>query len=318
MKRGWFITLGLTLVASSGIGLWQLQISLRDATRTALAVGQSLQVPNLDDPARIRRGAAHYDLVCARCHASPTHPGLGEHLAFSPPAPRLHARIDGWLPEYLFPIVKHGISGTAMPAWPVPDRDDEVWAVVAFLVVLPGLATDEYRRLTGQDAAMDGAEPMVARCSRCHGVDGRGEADQAFPRLDIQHPDYLRDALTAFRDRRRASGFMQAATTGLTDANITALAAHFGQRPVQSVQAEKPGSLAVCAACHGPPAPARTAFPALAGQHGRYLATQLDLFLREDSTRGGGMFLDLMAKATHLIDPDDVATIAEWYENAGH
>ena len=34
-----------------------------------------------------------------------------------------------------------------MPAWPTQQRDDEVWAMVAFLRTLPDLQAEDYRRL---------------------------------------------------------------------------------------------------------------------------------------------------------------------------
>ena len=40
-----------------------------------------------------------------------------------------------------------------MPAWPVPDRDDEVWSMVAFLRVLPELDIESYRLLSRGETA---------------------------------------------------------------------------------------------------------------------------------------------------------------------
>ena len=65
----------------------------------------------------------------------------------TPPPPELTGRVSRYKAEELFSIVKHGIKFTGMPAWPVQQRDDEVWAVVAFLRRMPEVDAAEYRRL---------------------------------------------------------------------------------------------------------------------------------------------------------------------------
>ena len=50
-----------------------------------------------------------------------------------------------WSDRELFWIVKHGIKYTGMPGWVAQERDDEVWAVVAFLKRLPALDAAGYR-----------------------------------------------------------------------------------------------------------------------------------------------------------------------------
>jgi hypothetical protein len=67
-----------------------------------------------------------------------------------------------YTPEQLFSIVKHGIKFTGMPAWPVQQRDDDVWAMVAFLRRLPDLDAAGYRRLAyGEPDVGSGAEPPL-------------------------------------------------------------------------------------------------------------------------------------------------------------
>jgi len=87
-----------------------------------MQVATGVQVPDLHDPGMIRRGAAHYDLTCANCHASPDAPDRAAHLRLTPPAPQLHRGIEGWVPEVLFTTVKYGIANSAMPAWPSQHR----------------------------------------------------------------------------------------------------------------------------------------------------------------------------------------------------
>jgi hypothetical protein len=77
---------------------------------------------------------------------------------------------------------------TGMPAWPALARDDEVWAMIAFLVRLPNLSRAEYEQLVAPAPAeretnvpladllpsRDAPEVVVESCVRCHGLSGTG------------------------------------------------------------------------------------------------------------------------------------------------
>src|SRR5687768_14177042 len=148
--------------------------------------------------------------------------------AMTPTPPELRQRLSRWDSEELFSIVKHGLKFTGMPAWPAQQRDDEVWAMVAFLQQFPALDAAEYLRLTGGEApgpaeaalmgAFEGSEAARATlrdsCARCHGADGLGR-DAAFPSLAGQPSAYLREALRAYARGERHSGIMQPVAAGL-------------------------------------------------------------------------------------------------------
>lgn len=289
-------------------------------TSKTLQVSANLKVPALDDPAMIRRGAAHYDIVCAGCHASPTVPHRADHLHLTPPAPRLHLRRDSWLPEMLFLTVKHGVPKTAMPAWPAKGRDDEVWSMVAFLRVLPGLDAKSYATLAGLDAGAGSGVSGV--CARCHGAAGQDDAAGAFPRLDLQSPEYLLSSLRAYRNGQRQSGFMAGIAGSLDDPEMKRLSVQFAGahtdqapniRPSSAADGGRALRLSACAACHGPPGVARPAFPSLSGQSADYLAAQLRLFAQDPFTRGGGPFVDLMRQAGHDLTEADILEAVEWF-----
>jgi cytochrome c553 len=281
-------------------------------TGALLGAVAGIEAPRLDDPAMVRRGAAHYDRFCARCHASPDRPEQAAALDLSPSPPRLHLRAGPWSAEALFLAIKHGVRGTAMPAWPAQDRDDEIWDTVAFVAQLPGMEPEAYRALAGADAAAAHPAPL-AICSRCHGVDGRGTPDGAFPRLDIQTPEYLFAALAAFRNGSRSSGFMQSAVAGLSDEELKRLAEHYG-RPFETAEDRTPVSPGrpdrpACAACHGPPVPARPEFPTLTGQYDAYLRLQLHL-LTGEHPRGGGPFVGLMHDVARSLSEPELDELA--------
>ena len=90
---------------------------------------------------------------------APDHPTAREML---PPPPDLSKAAPQWKERELFWIVKNGLKYTGMPAWPSRQRDDEVWAVVAFLRRLPDLdrAVREKIRDLSERRERHGLPPM--------------------------------------------------------------------------------------------------------------------------------------------------------------
>ena len=133
------------------------------------------------------------------------------------------------------------------------------------------------------------------QCAYCHGLDGNS-AMPRFPHLAGQSASYLRKQLADFRQGRRTNdeGAMNGMAEGLSEADAERIVRHYaGQRlRVSASEVEgdaaagrrlyfrgRPG-LAACAGCHGTTSPALAGAPRLAGQHGSYLAKQLQDFRR--------------------------------------
>jgi cytochrome c553 len=245
----------------------------------------------------------------------------------------------------LFYIVKHGIKFTGMPAWPTQQRDDEVRAIVAFLVKLPELSSAGYRRLVFgeespeveraaplEDLAGELTPPTLGACARCHGEDGLGRAEGVFPKLAGQRDEYMRRALRAYAAGDRHSGVMQPLAVGLSEAEIEALVAYYAKLPRPSDHvADAPGldgdaqrgeqiahrgipsqGLPSCRDCHGPKAgPHNPAYPILAGQHAEYLALQLGLFAQRQ--RGGSAYAHIMNQVASRLSPQQRRDVAVYY-----
>ena len=76
---------------------------------------------------------------------------------------------------------------------------------------------------------LDGAALVQEKgCVACHGVDGKAVA-MIYPNLNIQWEEYLRKQLIAYRSGERQNAIMGAQAMSLTDDEIRALAAHYGQ-----------------------------------------------------------------------------------------
>lgn len=67
-------------------------------------------------------------------------------------------------------------------------------------------------------------------CIDCHGADGNVPIDDTYPKLGGQYGDYLAHALQGYRAGDRQHALMTPQAAGLTDQDISDLAAYFGSR----------------------------------------------------------------------------------------
>lgn len=341
------VSLGLVSIsASSGHWKatgWMLHYAMRRAVSTQ---SMGIKVPPLDDPALVLKGAGHYHTGCLACHGGPGQERSLIVQQMTPEPPYLPPRIEHWEPQELFWIVKNGVKFTAMPAWPAQKRDDEVWAVVAFLQAMPSMSPERYKQLAlggrSEETAKpvtpdhlrplkDPLGPVLANCNRCHAEDGGGRGEGAFPRLAGQSEAYLLGALQAYARGERHSGIMQPIAAGLEPAVLEALAQHYADLPpVSRIDAPEPTpdilaqglSLAErgvrergipsCVHCHGPKdGPRNPMYPNIAGQYARYLNLQLELFTA--GKRGGTEYAHIMHSAAQRLTPEQMQALADYY-----
>jgi cytochrome c553 len=324
----------LNIAASSGhwaITDWFLHYVMRQSVETH---SMGIEAPLLDDPVLIHRGAGHYATGCAPCHGAAGQARSAVARAMTPPPPFLPEKVHEWEPSELFWIVRHGVKFTGMPAWAAPERSDEVWAMVAFLLQLPTLAPDRYRELAlgelaseqihqaGFEALADPLEPVLANCARCHGRDGAGRGVGAFPKLAGQSEDYLLATLQAYAHGARRSGIMQPAAAKLSLAEMRELARHYAD--AGSLASGAPGGnvygqeiarhgvpsegIPACIACHEPPGERYPAYPKLRGQTAGYLAEQLRLF--RAGVRGGTAYAHIMETIARRMSDAQILAVA--------
>src|SRR3546814_3659258 len=95
----------------------------------------------------VQKGGRYFQKGCQTCHGAPgvARSEIGQGLRPSPPDLSEHAR--NWSPAELFWIVKNGLKMTGMPAWRPTHSDEDLWAIVAFLMKLPQLSAEEYRAI---------------------------------------------------------------------------------------------------------------------------------------------------------------------------
>lgn len=354
MTGALLVLLGLIPVKASSEHLppvrWFFQFSkIRGFSTQSLGVEAP---PDLNRSANVLKGAGQYETTCRPCHGSPElhHPRVA--AAMTPHPPYLPEAISKYSKEELFSIIKHGIKFTGMPAWPAKNRDDEVWAMVAFLLAMPELDAAEYHQLAfGPSPPSAAAAPIEdltgpenlpravrERCSRCHGADGRGRGTGAFPKLAGQHSAYLLNSLKAYERGNRHSGIMEPVAAGLSDEEMNELAEYYASvrlavgthgnghsRELQSPSEESRArgyeiahrgvpaqKVPACVDCHGPTHP-----------HPKHeypmLAGQyedyivLQLDLFEKDHRGGTAYAHIMSQIAPRLTKEQMRDVAAYY-----
>ena len=332
----------MPIKASSGhwpITAWLLNFTMR---RSVITHSLGMNAPKLDDAALVAKGATHYEFGCRPCHGGPHLPQPVIAGYMTPHPPHLPPEIPKWESEELFYIVKHGVKFTGMPAWPAQQRDDEVWAVVAFLLKMPKLTAQEYQKVarslktpaaTIDDLSESKQAPRIIseNCARCHIVDHRARDLSVFPILAGQRPDYLFASLLAFARGERHSGIMRPLAASLTAKDMREIAQYYGNLPAPPVAPvseqiapaiERGKEIAMrgipsrrvpaCSACHGPNRVRRNPiYPVLAGQHSDYLALQLELFNKQ--SRGGTPYAHIMHRVAGRLTPQQMRDVTSYY-----
>jgi cytochrome c553 len=338
-----FVASGIMPInASSGhwaITAWLLNFAMR---RSVVTHSLGTTAPKLDDPGLVVKGATHYEFGCRPCHGGTHLPQPVIASQMTPHPPHLPPEIPKWQADELFYIVKHGVKFTGMPAWPAQQRDDEVWAVVAFLLKLPNLSAEEYQKLarslkaiatTIDDLSESKKAPRVIseNCARCHVVDDGARELRVFPILAGQRPTYLFASLLAYARGERHSGIMEPLAASLSATDMREIAQYYSglPRPAPARVREEitpaiergkeiamrgiPGQrVPACSACHGPnPTRRNPIYPELAGQHSEYLALQLELFKKQ--SRGGTPYAHIMRRVAGRLTPEQMRDVTLYY-----
>ena len=184
------------------------------------------------------------------------------------------------------------------------------WLVFATIFSLAG-------GLTQAQAAGDAAagKAKSASCAGCHGADGNS-VNPEWPNLAGQGDGYLAKQLHDFKGGLRENATMAPMAAPLTDEDMQDLAAYFSSQSGKQGAADKslvdlgekiyrggnPSSgVAACLGCHGPAGAGNPAakFPALSGQHAKYVENQLVAF--KSGARGndaGKMMRSVAGKMT--------------------
>ncbi|HJU42449.1 MAG TPA: c-type cytochrome [Vicinamibacterales bacterium] len=313
---------------------WMLDLIKR---RSVDFYSHKIEVPRLNEPSLIARGAAHYERACRPCHGSPAADRPPLMMKMTPHPPFLPERVARWTDAELFQIVKHGIKFTGMPSWPAPSRNDEVWATVAFLRILDDLTPQHYWRLAvGEPAHPGSSMPPITVCAACHGADGLGRDGGGFPVLAGQSSGYMKRALDAYAEGIRYSGVMGQIAAALDPQAGDTVIAHYAALPPPAHNAGRlrqgfgaQGLVAAgealalrgasaqrippCVECHRR-SDRHPDYPRLDGQHADYLLLQLQLF--KEGRRGGSPLAEIMRPIAERLTAAQQQDVAAYFAGA--
>jgi mono/diheme cytochrome c family protein len=103
---------------------------------------RDIQTPPLADAAQRDRGFRLYRKECVMCHTPVGRTATPMALGFNPQAPTFEE--NDMTAAELFWAAKNGIRFTGMPAWGPSYSDQELWDVIAFVMVLPKMSAADY------------------------------------------------------------------------------------------------------------------------------------------------------------------------------
>ena len=262
---------------------------------------------------------------CLTCHEGVEKAGAIE-------VPRLYGQSALYIESQLmaFDAGGRGATGIYNPMGAESHRLDatEMAAVAAYFASQPPLRDQSSAISEPVDPAA--AETIAGNvCVECHMPDGRGAPDGEFPNLTLQTAPYIATQLRAFRMNDRHAAQMNVTADKLSDTQIAALAAYFGEMPAEAATAkldpdavERGGVIAregladrdvqACLACHGEGSTELIPLIArLNGQHQSYLERRLRYFAGPDGDEAG--YSNPMPKIARALNEREHADVSAWF-----
>ncbi len=184
--------------------------------------------------------------------------------------------------------------------------------MTALLVVAQVQAADEERAVAIVNSV----------CKVCHGADGESSS-AIYPRLAGQSATYISKQLEDFKAGRR-KGTMNDIAANLESDEMVALGQYFSSKPVKAHRASDPdftavgkyiyhngnqwSGVAACSSCHGEEGAGTDELPRIAGQHMRYLISQLREFNERERTDENAIMSSIATKLT----PMEIEAVARY------
>lgn len=184
-------------------------------------------------------------------------------------------------------------------------------------------------QVAAAEGSADAGKAKSMTCAGCHGVDGNS-VNPEWPSLAGQHASYIARQLAAFKDGTRSNPLMSAQAMMLSEQDMQDLGAYFaaqklaaktvadadtverGQAIYQGGDADK--GVTACIACHGPTGAGNgpAGFPAIAGQHAAYTATQLRAYAKGErkTDAPAKMMRDIASK----LSDDDIKAVSSYVQ----
>lgn len=203
-----------------------------------MAVGMTVMAPlvamaqgNREQGAGLVSQGDGSGVPCTICHGAD---GMGNDAGGFP-------RLAGLDAGYLAKQMEDYKSGRRSSAIMQPNVDNfssqQILDIAAYFATLPATGSeppggaDKALLAKGEKLVREGDwDKYIPPCSSCHGPDSQG-VGSSFPAIAGQHPNYIRQQLTAWKKGERSNDpeqLMTAVAERLTDEQITAVAAYLG------------------------------------------------------------------------------------------
>ncbi|MGB6102320.1 MAG: c-type cytochrome [Pusillimonas sp.] len=136
-----------------------LETSLRRSVKLRTS---DVQVPVLDDEARAINGFKLFQKHCVQCHGAPGIAPEPFARGLTPAPASLVASASAWSAAEIHWMIEHGIKMSGMPAWKYRLNDQEIWDIVAFMKVLPGLSPADYQQWSVRHVPVPAPSPPAS------------------------------------------------------------------------------------------------------------------------------------------------------------
>lgn len=172
--------------------------------------------------------------------------------------------------------------------------------------------------------------PQAGACFQCHGMDGKGDAAAAFPRLTDQVYKYLYDSLKDYASGVRQNPIMSPIAKALSDQQMRDVAAYYSAQKIApyapspkvdpSVLQYGAAIAAIghaqrgvqgCINCHGPEGVGLPpTYPYLAGQYAPYIEAQMKAW-KTGQRKGDGF--GIMENIAKRLTDEEIRAVAAYY-----
>ncbi|MVW73221.1 c-type cytochrome [Bordetella sp. 15P40C-2] len=150
--------------------------------RSVSARAAAIEIPDLAEPGRAKRGLQIYEAHCVQCHGAPGVAPQPFAMGLNPAPPPLVASARERPANEIFWMIREGIKMTGMPAWRYRLSDERIWDVVAFMRTLPDLSPMAYQSTVNQTP-----EWTLADATSASNTAGRTAEDEAGVRAIQQY-----------------------------------------------------------------------------------------------------------------------------------
>jgi len=163
--------------------------------------------------------------ACSKCHGY-----SGNGVSVTPLVPILAGQNQVYIATELSLLRQHGRSDPHARAfmWGISNKltDQQIDGLSKYFSSLPPVtgkpSSNPALAAKGKDIYENGVkEPKVVKCAQCHGEVGAGTNN--VPRLQGQHPDYLKLQLHYYHTKLRENVLMQRNVANITDDQIDAV-----------------------------------------------------------------------------------------------